>query len=116
MVSGYDSVHVRANIARLEKAIKYGNGAGDRAHLNSSPNTRSQRSLRRPVLLTEVGIQTSIDLQTSIAPAQVHQVLKPDAKGHEDTLNADDLAAILRWSKDISSDINLSSGSCATHP
>ncbi|KAG5723159.1 Peroxide stress-activated histidine kinase mak2 [Termitomyces sp. T112] len=79
------------------------------AHLNSSPNTRSQRSLRRPVLLTEVGIQTSIDLQTSIAPAQVNQVLKPDAKGHEDTLNADDLAAILRWSKDISSDINLSS-------
>lgn len=28
MVSGYDNIHVRVNIARLEKAIKYGNGAG----------------------------------------------------------------------------------------
>lgn len=30
MVSGYDSVHVRVNIPRLEEAIKYGNSAGDR--------------------------------------------------------------------------------------
>lgn len=30
MVSGYDSVHVRANIPRLEEAIKYGSSAGDR--------------------------------------------------------------------------------------
>ncbi|GLB36534.1 putative GAF domain containing protein [Lyophyllum shimeji] len=30
MVSGYDSVHIRANIPRLQDAIKHGNGAGDR--------------------------------------------------------------------------------------
>ena len=30
MVSGYDSLHMRANIARLGDAIKYGNSAGDR--------------------------------------------------------------------------------------
>ncbi|KAG6857625.1 hypothetical protein H0H87_010193 [Tephrocybe sp. NHM501043] len=34
---------------------------------------------------------------------------KTESNNHEDTLDADDLAAILRWSKDISSDINLSS-------
>ncbi|KAG6891107.1 hypothetical protein C0995_014197 [Termitomyces sp. Mi166 len=78
-------------------------------HLNSSPNTRSQRSLRCPVLFNEVGTQTSIDIQTSVLSSQVNQVPKADAKDHEDTLNADDYAAILRWSKDISSDINLSS-------
>jgi hypothetical protein len=30
MVSGFDSVHVRANLPRLEEAVKYGNSAGDR--------------------------------------------------------------------------------------
>jgi hypothetical protein len=30
MVSGFDSVHVRANLSRLEEAIKYGSSAGDR--------------------------------------------------------------------------------------
>jgi len=29
-VSGFDNVHVRENLSRLEKAIKYGNSAGDR--------------------------------------------------------------------------------------
>jgi hypothetical protein len=30
MVSGFDSVHIRANLPRLEEAIKYGQSAGDR--------------------------------------------------------------------------------------
>ena len=30
MVSGFDNVHIRANIPRLEEAIKYGQSAGDR--------------------------------------------------------------------------------------
>lgn len=30
MVSGFDNIHVRANLPRLEQAIKYGNSAGDR--------------------------------------------------------------------------------------
>lgn len=30
MVSGFDSVHIRANLPLLEKAVKYGNSAGDR--------------------------------------------------------------------------------------
>lgn len=30
MVSGFDNVHIRANVPRLEEAIKYGQSAGDR--------------------------------------------------------------------------------------
>ncbi|PPQ67388.1 hypothetical protein CVT25_005967 [Psilocybe cyanescens] len=32
MVSGFDNVHIRANIPRLEQAVKYGNSAGDRIY------------------------------------------------------------------------------------
>lgn len=30
LVSGYDGVHIRTNVARLEEALKYGQSAGDR--------------------------------------------------------------------------------------
>ncbi|KAH9927462.1 histidine kinase [Epithele typhae] len=36
MVSGFDNVHIRANIPRLEEAIKYGQGAGDRVFTSFS--------------------------------------------------------------------------------
>ncbi|OSD05781.1 histidine kinase [Trametes coccinea BRFM310] len=32
MVSGFDNVHIRANVPRLEEAIKYGQSAGDRIY------------------------------------------------------------------------------------
>ncbi|KAA1468392.1 histidine kinase [Dentipellis sp. KUC8613] len=32
MVSGYDNVHIRANVRRLEEAAKYANSAGDRVY------------------------------------------------------------------------------------
>ncbi|KAI0367509.1 histidine kinase [Pilatotrama ljubarskyi] len=32
MVSGFDNVHIRANVPRLEQAIKYGQSAGDRIY------------------------------------------------------------------------------------
>lgn len=31
LVSGYDSVHIRANIPRLEDSLKYGQSAGDKS-------------------------------------------------------------------------------------
>lgn len=31
MVSGFDNIHIRANIPRLEEAVKFGNSAGDRS-------------------------------------------------------------------------------------
>ncbi|KAI0700426.1 histidine kinase [Cytidiella melzeri] len=36
LVSGYDSVHIRANIPRLEDALKYGQSAGDRLYCSFS--------------------------------------------------------------------------------
>lgn len=30
MVSGFDNVHIRANLTRLEEALKYGQSAGDK--------------------------------------------------------------------------------------
>lgn len=30
MVSGYDNVHIRANLYRLQMAMQYGHSAGDR--------------------------------------------------------------------------------------
>lgn len=30
MVSGFDNIHIRANLPRLEQAVKYGNSSGDR--------------------------------------------------------------------------------------
>ncbi|OCH84424.1 histidine kinase [Obba rivulosa] len=32
MVAGFDNVHIRANLARLEEAMKYGQSAGDRVY------------------------------------------------------------------------------------
>lgn len=31
MVSGFDNVHIRANLTRLEEALKYGQSAGDKS-------------------------------------------------------------------------------------
>lgn len=31
MVSGFDNVHIRVNISRLEEALQYGQSAGDRS-------------------------------------------------------------------------------------
>lgn len=36
MVSGFDNVHIRANLLRLEEAIKYGLSAGDRIYTSFS--------------------------------------------------------------------------------
>ena len=36
MVSGFDNVHIRANVPRLEQAIKYGQSAGDRIYTSFS--------------------------------------------------------------------------------
>ena len=36
MVSGFDNVHIRANLPRLEEAIKYGQSAGDRIYTSFS--------------------------------------------------------------------------------
>jgi hypothetical protein len=34
MVSGYDNVHIRANLDRMQMAMQYGHSAGDRSSLH----------------------------------------------------------------------------------
>lgn len=49
----------------------------------------------------------------SATQAQVFTSKSDSLEGQEAILTASDLASILKWSKDISSDINLSSGQCS---
>ncbi|KAF4623556.1 hypothetical protein D9613_002054 [Agrocybe pediades] len=77
-------------------------------HLTLASGARSQYPLKRPIFSSDVAVQTEtashFDTSSYNLPGRVN--------GHDDqesTLSAADLASILKWSKDISSDINLSS-------
>jgi hypothetical protein len=61
----------------------------------------------------DVAVQTEDNLSGFHSQTQpIYRHAKMDAREEQDiaTLTAYDLASILKWSKDISSDINLSSG------
>lgn len=77
-------------------------------HLNSVIGAKSQNEFKRPIFTSDVAVQTEssmgIDGNGILNDAHSQQ------EGDEHTLSASDLASILKWSKDISSDINLSSG------
>jgi hypothetical protein len=69
--------------------------------------------LKRPIFALDVAIQT--DAVAAVSEAQtatLYDGIKHDIDDEieESTLSASDLASILKWSKEISSDINLSSG------
>ncbi|KAF9072703.1 dual-domain HisK/Mak2 protein kinase [Rhodocollybia butyracea] len=79
-------------------------------HLNSAVNTRSQYPLKRAIFTSDVAVQT--DSTVTSLNASRYENPKMDIEIGNDqhtTLRANHLAAILQWSKDISSDINLSS-------
>jgi hypothetical protein len=71
--------------------------------------------MKRPIFSSDTAVQTE-KIGAGIG-SQV-QVLQSNKMAiHEDqesTLSASDLASILKWSKDISSDINLASGKQVT--
>ncbi|KAF9498170.1 dual-domain HisK/Mak2 protein kinase [Pleurotus eryngii] len=80
-------------------------------YLNSVVGARSQYPLKRPIFSSEVAVQTE-----SIAAGIINQPLviygnpKPDyGDEQEPTLSEADLSSILKWSQDISRDIQLSS-------
>ncbi|KAG5220648.1 Ser-Thr histidine kinase [Salix suchowensis] len=84
----------------------------ERNYLNSVVGARSQYPLKRPIFSSEVAVQTE-----SIAAGIINQPLviygnpKPDyGDEQEPTLSEADLSSILKWSQDISRDIQLSSG------
>jgi hypothetical protein len=64
--------------------------------------------LKRAIFSSDVAVQTEAVILNPIAPpSNGHRV---ESNDQESALSAADLASILKWSKDISSDINLSSG------
>ncbi|RDB29051.1 Peroxide stress-activated histidine kinase mak2 [Hypsizygus marmoreus] len=79
-------------------------------HLTSLAGIRSQYPLKRPIFSSDVGVQTE---SVATAVSQMDSLYEPQRvdmqEDQESTLSASDLASILKWSKDISSDINLSS-------
>lgn len=85
-----------------------------RDYLTSIVGARSQYPLKRPIFSSDVAVQTeslSIGVETHIPTIYETTHAKLDGiEDQESTLSASDLASILKWSKDISSDINLSSG------
>jgi hypothetical protein len=64
--------------------------------------------LKRPLFSSDVGVQTEVIAGGAGSPTHTYKMDVQDDQ--ESTLSAADLASILKWSKDISSDINLSSG------
>lgn len=78
-------------------------------YLTSVVGTRSQYALKRPIFTCDVAVQT--DSSMGLQDSSRYDDNKMDTEeGEETTLRASHLNAILKWSKEISSDINLSSG------
>ncbi len=77
----------------------------------SQMGPRSQFPLKRSIFTSDVAVQTdnsAIFMGKETTPYEQTRVEAND--DNETTLSASDLASILKWSQDISSDINLSSG------
>lgn len=67
--------------------------------------------MKRPIFSSETAVQTE-NVSVGVGfhtPAHEH-ISMDTHEDQESTLSASDLASILKWSKDISSDINLTSG------
>ena len=81
-----------------------------RHHLTFLSGARSRHPLKRPVFSSDVSVQTETGSINFHSPTRIgsNKLGYPDDQ--ESALTAADLAAILKWSKDISSDINLSAG------
>ena len=81
-----------------------------RHHLSFISGARSRYPLKRPVFSSDVSVQTETVSISFHSPTRIENNKLGLPDDQESTLTAADLAAILKWSKDISSDINLSAG------
>ncbi|CAA7259981.1 unnamed protein product [Cyclocybe aegerita] len=77
-------------------------------HLTSLSGARSQHPLKRAIFSSDVAVQTEAVALNFSSPHYGHDKGESQSD-QETTLGAKDLASILKWSQDISSDINLSS-------
>jgi len=78
-------------------------------HLNLLSGSKTQYILKRPIFSSDVAVQTETIAQNLPSPTHAHESRTDTHDDQESSLGAADLASILKWSKDISSDINLSS-------
>lgn len=82
-----------------------------RNNLSSVLDNRSQLSLKRHIFSSDVAVQTD-SVVISAAPQSPDAFDRSKRASSEDdeisSLTAADLGSILKWSKEISSDINLS--------
>lgn len=81
-----------------------------RHHLTFLSGARSRYPLKRPVFSSDVSVQTETVSINFHPPTRIESNKLDHPDDQESALTAADLAAILKWSKDISSDINLSAG------
>lgn len=81
-----------------------------RNYLNALSGPQSQHPLKRAIFSSDVAVQTEAVVLNLSAPANPNGYRVELNDDQESALSAADLASILEWSQDISSDINLSSG------
>jgi hypothetical protein len=84
-----------------------------RNYLTSVINAGFRHPLKRPIFSVDVAVQTgNYSGGSGSQPRSTYRDARNDLSEAPEvaTLSASDLASILKWSKDISSDINLSSG------
>ncbi|KAF8349828.1 hypothetical protein F5887DRAFT_942564 [Amanita rubescens] len=77
-------------------------------HLSSLAGYKSPPPLKRLLFTSDIAVQTE-SMSDLESPGQSYPVKVDSAEDQESTLSASDLASILKWSKEISSDINLPS-------
>lgn len=78
-------------------------------YLSSCVDSRAQYALKRHAFTSDVAVQTDSAIITADAHSPGTYERKMDYTEEDDlsSMNASDLASVLKWSKDISSDINL---------
>jgi hypothetical protein len=84
-----------------------------RNHLTALTGLQSQHPLKRSIFSSDVAVQTEAAVLNLSTPAIPSGHWAETNDGQESELSAGELALILKWSKDISSDINLLSGMIA---
>ena len=83
------------------------------ANLSSALTTSPQDTLKRHIFTADVGVQTESSTTSSHIGSQIAYEDAPLEESEEDearSLPASDLAAVLKWSKDISRNIHLFAG------
>ena len=85
-------------------------------HLSSVLGPRSQKPLKRHIFSSDVGVQTETVVITPAMQPPIYEQLSNEDTVTDDSdmsplsLSVTDLSSILKWSKEISSDINLAAG------